>query len=94
MSVGLDYVRTAWHHRVAAGAYEIGGDLFSFSLVPQFVLRHRWAAGQLVLFWEGAGILQASPEAQPGFTDIGAVSPYIVTNLTGAGMRYRLMRQQ
>ena len=89
-----DVVSTAWHYRTPTGAYAVGPDILTYSVVPPPRLGWSYSSGRLTLRWTGAGVLQSAPEPSGPFSEVvGASSPYSLEQVSGAQRFFRLMLQ-
>ena len=90
VEVCADRVTTVWHRRTETNSYALA-DVFSYSVLPRPVLRHSLSGGRLILSWSAAATLQAAPDPSGPFTNIqAAVPPFVVTDLSGPPLFYRL----
>jgi len=86
-------VTATWHHRVDTNSYAPTAEVFSYSAERLPLLRHRFSGDALTLSWSGPDLLQSSPDTKDAFTNVpGATSPFIVTNLAGSRVFYRLVK--
>lgn len=93
VNVDRDRVTTTWYHRVDTSSYAATAEVFSYSANRLPLLRHQFSEGTLTLSWTEPGILQSSPEMDGSFANVpGATSPFVVTNLAGSRVFYRLVR--
>ena len=81
---------TTWYHRTGANSYVATSEMFSYTLpvvCPTFA--YSFDGGHLTLTWTN-GVLQEAPDVAGTYTDVlGAVSPFVVTDLSAAQKFYR-----
>ncbi len=90
MEIDDDYARAVWHHRVGVNSYEIGPDVFAYTVGPRPMLQLTNVEGNLALTWPGKESLQASADMGLGFTNVPGAKPPFRVSLDSPRMFYRL----
>jgi len=82
-------VTATWCRRTAPGVFTASSEVFSYSARPALRLGNSGAG--FALTWASPALLQASPELSGPFTNVAAAtSPFVLTNLVGPRLFYRL----